>query len=179
MIILILSGFQIYYPSSFNVFGTTDMARFLHFIFMYLVMWTLVFDIYYKLVTGEVKEIIFRPRDIKELPALARYYLSDMFKGRPKKDWGKFNPGQRLTYTLWPILLIIQALTGLAMYWPQSGLGVWITEFCNGMLYVKVIHVVLAWIFVVMIAVHLYLGTTGATLLDYYRSMFTGYERKP
>ena len=105
MIMLILTGFYIYSPTVFSIFPSMDSARYVHFIFMYVIGWTMVYKIYYSIVTGEIKELIFRWRDLLEMPALIKYYLYGIFVGAHKKDYGKYNPGQRMIYSMWPLLL--------------------------------------------------------------------------
>lgn len=175
MVILALTGLQIYAPNSFHLFSDMDWARYLHFIFMYLVVWTFIYKIYYVLITGEIKELLFTFKDLLELPALVSHYLYGIFAGKKKKDWGKFNPGQKLIYTLWPILLLLQAITGFALYWP--GLFSGFNDLLGGLGYVRLWHFCISWIFIISMAAHIYLGSTGATFWDYYKSMFTGWEK--
>jgi len=175
MVILALTGLQIYAPDSFRLFPSMDWTRYLHFIFMYLVVWTMVYKIYYVLVTGEIRELLFTFKDVIELPALATHYLYGIFVGRKKKDWGKFNPGQKFIYTVWPLLLVLQAITGFALYWP--GLFAPFNAVLGGLGYVKLWHFIISWMFILTMAAHIYLGSTGATLWDYYKSMFTGWEK--
>ena len=59
MIMLILTGFQIYSPGWFRLFPTMEIARYIHFIFMYVIGWTFIYKIYYTVVTGEIKELLF------------------------------------------------------------------------------------------------------------------------
>ena len=75
MVLLILSGFYIYAPDSFRIFPSMDAARYVHFIFMYFIGWTLVYKFYYSIVTGEIKELIFTWKDAKELPKLIKLPL--------------------------------------------------------------------------------------------------------
>jgi len=175
MVLLALTGLQIYSPDSFRLFASTYWARYIHFICMYVVVWTMVYKIYYVLVTGEIKELFFTLKDLREFPTLVRYYLFGIFTGMKKKDWGKFNPGQKLIYTAWPLLMLLQALTGFALYWPDFFSG--FNHLVGGMGYVRLWHFATSWVFILTIAVHLYLGSTGATVFDYYKSILTGWEK--
>ena len=175
MVILALTGLQIYAPDSFRLFASMDWARYLHFICMYVVVWTMVYKIYYVLVTGEIKELLFTFKDLVEFPGLVAHYLYGIFVGKKKKDWGKFNPGQKLIYTAWPVLMLLQAITGFALYWPGFFAG--FNDLLGGLGYVRLWHFCISWMFILTMAVHLYLGSTGATILDYYKSMLTGWEK--
>jgi len=175
IVILALTGLQIYAPDSFRLFSHMDWARYFHFIFMYVVVWTFVYKIYYVVITGEIKEILFTFKDLIALPALVAYYLYGIFAGKKKTDWGKYNPGQKLTYTAWLILIPLQAITGFALYWPGPFSG--FNNFLGGLGYIRLWHFCISWIFIITTVVHIYLGTTGATIWDYYKSMFTGWEK--
>lgn len=172
MIMVILSGFQILYPSSFRVFGTLGLARKIHFYGMYLIIFPMIFRFFYHVwVSGDVKKFFIGPKDISYLPAFFKYYL---FIGK-EKPWGhEYNPGQKMTYAIWPALLVFQAVTGFAIYWPGALAPV--VSFFGGLMMLKLWHTVIAWIFVITVAIHLYLGSTGATIWDSYISMVTGYE---
>jgi len=175
MIMLILTGFYIYAPGTFRIFPSMDIARLLHFIFMYFIGWTLIYKFYYTIVTGEIKELLFRWRDLKEMPAILKYYLYGIFVGKKKKDWGKYNPGQKLIYTAWPILLLIQGITGIAMYFTGAFSG--FNNFFGGLANIRAWHFFISWIFTITTVAHIYLGSTGPKLLDYYQSVVTGYEK--
>jgi len=175
MIILILTGFYIYAPATFRIFPDMNTARYIHFIFMYVIGWTMVYKIYYSIVTGEIKELIFRWRDLLELPALIKYYLYGIFTHAPKKDYGKYNPGQRLIYSMWPLLLLAQGVTGMAMYF-VSRWSVFNNIF-GGLQNIKFIHFIICWLFAITVVAHLYLGSTGPKVLDFYKSVVTGWEK--
>lgn len=175
MVMLILTGFYIYAPTVFRIFPSMDSARYVHFIFMYIIGWTMIYKIYYSIVSGEIKELIFRWRDLLELPNLFKYYLYGIFTGAPKKDYGKYNPGQRMIYSLWPVLLLIQGITGIAMYfttrWAQFN------NIFGGLQNIKFIHFILCWIFTITVIAHIYLGSTGPKIMDFYKSVITGWEK--
>jgi len=175
MIMLILTGFYIYSPTTFRIFPSMNVARYIHFIFMYLIGWTMIYKTYYAIVSGEIKELIFRWRDLLELPVLFKYYLYDIFTGAPHKDYGKYNPGQRMIYSMWPILLLIQGITGIAMYfttrWAQFN------NIFGGLQNIKMIHFIICWIFAITVVAHIYLGSTGPKIMDFYKSVITGWEK--
>jgi Ni/Fe-hydrogenase 1 B-type cytochrome subunit len=188
MILVILSGFQILYPLGFKIFGTLGTARKIHFYGMYLIIFPLIFRFFYHMwVTGDVRNFFIGPRDIKYIPSFLKYYL---FLGhdKPWSEKHEYNPGQKMTYLLWPVLLVLQAITGFAIYWfgghePAWLMKIWpgfvpgAVSFFGGIAMLKFWHTMIAWVFVITVAIHLYLGSTGVTLADAYQSMITGYER--
>jgi len=174
MVLLILSGFYIYAPNAFRIFPSMDSARYVHFIFMYFIGWTLVYKFYYSIVTGEIKELMFTWKDAKEFPKLVKHYIWGMFVGHKKPKWGKYNPGQKLIYTAWPILLIIQGITGIGLYFVDT-FAVF-NSFLGGLANIRAWHFFISWIFTVTTVAHIYLGSTGPKFFDYYKSVVTGYE---
>ena len=177
MIMLTLTGLYIYSPSWIWIFQSMEIARYIHFIFMYLIGWVLIYKFYYTIATGEIKELIFTWRDFRDIPLLAKHYLYDIFVGIPApKHWGKYNPGQKMVYTLWPILLIAQGITGIAMYFTSRFTQ--FNDFFGGLANIRAWHFFIMWIFIVTTILHFYLGSTGPKVTDYYKSIATGYEKQ-
>lgn len=174
VVVLILTGFYIYAPLSFNIFPNMDIARFLHFVFMYVVLATMIYKLYYSIAIGDFKNLLFTYQDLKDLPGVIRYYVFGIFTKKVKKKRGKYNAGQKLLYTAWPLLLLFQAITGLAMYFPETFSGLIVTF--GGLSQFRAWHVIGAWIFTITTAAHIYLGTTGPTIGSFYKQMITGYE---
>ena len=177
IVMLTLTGFYIYAPGFFRIFPSMDVARYLHFIFMYVVGWTLIYKFYYTIVTGEIKELFFTWRDLKDFPILIKHYVFDIFVGIPSPArWGKYNPGQKMIYTLWPVLLIAQGITGITMYFTIKFTQ--FNDFFGGLANIRAWHLVIAWLFVLTTIAHFYLGSTGPKVVDFYKSVVTGYEKQ-
>lgn len=198
MVMLIFTGFTNHFPSIFAKYLSMDAMRFLHYVFMYLIVCNMIFQIYYMIATGEVKFYILRWEDLLDLPALIRFYSYGIFTGATRKHWWKFNPGQKIIYGAWPFLLVLQTITGFILYWPQTLKTLsdffnpgkldrlWNILFADSKLYYiltstngldlfRALHVFIAWLFLALLLAHLYLGST-AKMGDYYKSMFTGYK---
>lgn len=165
--LLILTGFYIHNPVSFPLFPSMDVARLIHFIFMYLVIFGLIARVYYAIAAGDYRNILFRPRDIKNFPSMIKYYL---FLNKDHPDYGKYNPGQKMMYCGWGILIIIQAITGFILYLPDVFGG--LANFLGGFTLIRMIHYVVCWLFVYSVAVHIYLDVAEG--LPVLFSMFTG-----
>lgn len=177
MILLVLTGLQIAFPAYINLFGTISMARYLHFIFAWLIIWCYVTRAYYYFfVTKKAFDIIVRPSDIPAFFKLLKYYLWGMFVKAPKPDFGKYNPGQKIAYSIWPLVFVPQFITGFALYEPEIFIGV--VDFFSGLGYVRYWHFILTIFYGISLMVHIYLGSTGVTIRDYYLSIITGYETK-
>jgi len=176
MATLILTGFYIYAPLSFNIFPNMDIARFLHFVFMYVIIATMIFKLYYSIAIDDFKNLLFTYQDLKDLPGVIKYYVLGIFKQKVRKKTGKYNAGQKLLYTAWPLLLGFQAVTGFAMYFPDAFPG--FIYYFGGLNHFKAWHAIGAWIFTISTVAHVYLGTTGPTILDFYKQMITGFEKE-
>lgn len=165
---LTLTGFYIHWPLDFPVFTNMDSARKLHFVFMYILFFGILTRVYYSFTSGDYKDIMFVPADIKGFPALTGYYL---FLSRCLPDFGKYNPGQKLMYTAWALLIQVQVVSGFILYWP-SWLG-WLAAPFGGLMVMRQIHYLTTWVFVVTVALHVYLAFIGGFTVV--KSIFTGY----
>lgn len=156
MITLAFTGFFIHYPF-FQ--GTMSTMRFLHFVAMY----TLIFNLIIRISLA----FLSRNRDYKNfglgmvvwrnLFGTLAYYLF-MKKELPKEVQGIYNPPQRLTYILFIPLIIMQAITGFALYPPLAGYFEWFTVFAGGLLMVRVWHFSIMWVFILLTSIHVYLS---------------------
>lgn len=153
MILLALSGFYIHTPLKFAIFPSMDIARQIHFIFMYAVAAGVIGRIYYACASGDSKNFKLRFADFGNMIGLMKYYL---FISDELPDFGeKYNPGQKSMYLTFVPLILIQGITGIILYWPTlfNHLG----AFFGGAHVIRIVHYIVAWIFVYCIVVHLYL----------------------
>lgn len=149
---LILSGFYIHDPLFWeNWFAGMDRARFIHL----LAGWLLAAGTFYRwgfaLVTGEWREVILNSQDLRELPQLLKYYLH-LTNCYPQK--GKYNPGQKLAYTLLPFLIVGQLVTGVLLLKPALAP---IAFALGDIARLRLIHYLLTWMILVFVLGHLYL----------------------
>ncbi|NPV26603.1 MAG: Ni/Fe-hydrogenase, b-type cytochrome subunit [Firmicutes bacterium] len=166
--ILILTGFYIHSPLKFRLFSNMDTARYLHFIMMYFLIFGVIGRLYYMFATGDYRNILFQPSDIKKFPSMIKYYL---FLTNRHPYYGKYNPGQKMMYTGVFVLAIVQIITGFILYWPTK-MSYW-AYLLGGPIIVRMIHYCVTWVFVLSVLVHVYLDIAeGFPIL---RSMFTGY----
>jgi len=167
---LIFSGFYIHNPDGFFRFFFLDMdwARKVHFVFMYCVIAGLIGRLYYAFATGDYKNFAMRKADMGNMIKLMKYYL---FVSDEEPDFGeKYNPGQKGMYSAFAPLLVIQIFTGIILYWPSvfASWDVWI----GGAKWIRIIHYIVAWIFVYCVAGHMYLDFTEGMANIY--GMFSG-----
>ncbi len=166
--LLTTSGMYIRDPEVFALFANMDIARKTHFIAMYLIIYGILIRIYYSWVSRDYRELMFRPRDFREFPALFRYYL---FIRKEPPESGKYNAGQKLLYNAWAVLVFLQAVTGFGLYFPD-GLAAFVRMF-GGPVVIRQLHFAITWVFIVSVALHVYLSFIGGWMVI--KSMITGY----
>ncbi len=149
-----------------NFLGLTWLASFAFFIF-----WVFT--------TGEWKQYVPTTRKLLEV---VRYYTVGIFTGQPhpcpKTPEAKHNPLQRLAYlALAALLLPLQMATGL-LYWMYNS---WAELGVKGMTLssVAALHVLGGFAILSFLIVHIYMTTTGHTLMAHIKAMFTGWEDIP
>lgn len=159
-VLLILSGFQLSFPSvetgpGFKVFGTINTARFVHFLAMYIFGAAAAVWIYQFLALRKYQGLwLYRAEWRNFLPTVS-YYL---FLRAEKPSYEKYNPLQRLTYLLIMLLAVLQTLWGFGLYWQQALWGP--NEIFGGVLNVRALHRLTSWLFTGFLIVHLYLVLT-------------------
>ena len=108
-----------------------------------------------------------------------RYYLWGIFHGAPhpvqKTPEQKLNPLQQVTYlAILNLLLPLQLGTGLilwgARHFPQWGGAL------RQLPLLGPLHLLGAFLFTAFLFMHIYLATTGHTVLSNFKAMITGYE---
>jgi len=165
---LILTGFYIHGPLDFGIFNRMDGARYLHFLFAYILCIGVVLRVYYAIVADDAKNLVFNPvKDTPNFPSMIAYYT---FLTDSHPDYGKYNPGQKMMYTGWLVMALIQIFTGFILLFPLTFVGV--ASALGGLIVVRIIHLVVTWLFVLSVLMHVYLDLSeGFPVL---MSMFTG-----
>lgn len=156
MIVLAFTGFFIHYPF-FQ--GTMSTMRFLHFVSMYVLVFNLVIRLSYAFLSRnrDFKNFGLGWKTMKYLPGTLAYYLF-IKKELPAPVRGVYNPPQRLAYVAFAPLIVLQAITGFALYPPLAGYFDWFTAFAGGLAMVRVWHFAIMWVFILITAIHVYLS---------------------
>lgn len=165
--VLIITGLHIRNPVNFAVFSTMSIAIKLHYIAMYMLMSVTVIKIYYSLFNKDYREIFLRPKDIKNLPKVIKYYLF-LTDTLPKAR--RYNPGQKALYNTWILMILFQAVTGFMLYSPAYMIKY--APIFGGPVLIRQLHFLMTWVFVITAAVHVYFAfLSGWSVV---KSMFTG-----
>jgi Ni/Fe-hydrogenase 1 B-type cytochrome subunit len=166
--VLILTGWFIHspYPGM-----PMNLFRNLHFIFMFLLIINGVVRFYISFLgkNRDYDSILLNKQDVKNLWPQTKYYL---FLGK-HPETGKYNPLQKMAYIALPILAVFQAITGFILYKPTKFAG--FADTLGGLAAVRGLHYLIMWLFIAIIAVHIYLVFTSA--YEQFLFMFFGKMR--
>ncbi len=128
-------------------------------------------QIYYYAYTRKYTEILLLPGDWSNMRSFLRYYL---FVTDHHPNFGRYNPGQKAIFSSWGLAIVVAAVTGIALMFPDDTLR--LQRLLGGLSAIRSVHFLVAAFFAATIPFHLYLVFTEdpAKL----QAMFTGYVRK-
>lgn len=179
IILLLFTGLVIHRPDMLGMFNFRNIV-WLHNMLALILVINAALSLFYHLTSGAIQQFIPRPYGFFDQAILqAKYYLRNIFKGDPhpmeKTKDQKLNPLQQITYFgLLNVLLPLQIITGGLMWgvqqWPV------IAGMAGGLPWLAPIHTLAAWLFATFIVAHVYLTTTGPTVLTDIKAMITGWE---
>ena len=173
IIILLLSGLEV--NSAFTLFGFGTAVEVHNFAGL---TWLIAFAffVFWIFTTGEWRQYI---PTTKKMFAVVRYYIYNIFRGEPhpvpKRREAKHNPLQRIVYLiLAAILLPVQMVSGF-LYWGYNSWDQWGLSWLS-LQAAALIHTAGAFAILSFVVVHVYMITTGRTVLAHTRAMITGWE---
>lgn len=182
IVVLTWTGFYIHRP-----FYTASMSvhRTLHFVFMFVFILTAIVRLWWGVLgagsaaPGERR----RRRDISfffperenrgMLWQTAKYYT---FIRRTHPRTAKYNPLQKLTYASWLLLVVLQAVTGFAIWTNTAEFFLPLTNLLGGLQAMRAIHYLIMWLFIITTMIHIYLSVVEAPWQ--LPLMFAGRERR-
>lgn len=167
IVMLIITGLQIREPVNFAIFSTMGMAIKLHYITMYMLISVTVIKFYYSCFNKDYREIFLKPKDIKNLPKVFKYYL---FLSETLPKARRYNPGQKALYNTWILMVIFQAVTGFILYSPAYMIKY--APMLGGPILIRQMHFLMTWGFVVTAAIHMYFAFLSGW--SSVKSIFTG-----
>ncbi|MCU0612454.1 MAG: cytochrome b/b6 domain-containing protein [Candidatus Eisenbacteria bacterium] len=179
IIALIVTGLEIHLPGTVRLLGFRAAVR-THTIVAAVVVVNAFLALFHHLAGGQIRQYFPEPHGFfDQAIRQARYYLIGIFRHEPhpfvKIPERKLNPLQQITYlALLNILLPLQIATGILMWgaerWPV------VDGMLGGLRTLAPIHAVGAWLFLAFLIAHIYLTTTGHTVLSNIKAMLTGWE---
>ena len=176
ILFLALTGFEIH--GSYSLLGFETAVKY-HNIAAYAFIILIAFAIFWHFTTGLWRQYV---PTLTNLKSQFNYYLFGIFKNVPhptkKTVLSKLNPLQKLTYFGLKVLVIPIMVTSGLLYltYRTSGIDGVQTSNIAGINVIAFVHTAGAFLLVAFIILHLYLITTGKTILTNLEAMITGYE---
>ncbi|MCK5681028.1 cytochrome b/b6 domain-containing protein [bacterium] len=172
IIFLLVTGFEVH--GSIQVFGFADACRW-HNLAGLVLLGLTAFAIFWHLTTGQWRH--YQPTFVN-LKKIGTYYLFGIMRGEDhpfhKSKELKLNPLQALSYLFLKVVLLpLQLISGLLYYLYNDWLSWGLTLRLDG---VAMLHTAMAFVLLMFLVVHIYLTTTGGSLLSYTMAMITGWE---
>ncbi|GMA97782.1 cytochrome b/b6 domain-containing protein [Pelosinus sp. IPA-1] len=145
--------------------------RKLHTLFSAVLIVNLMGHLYYYLYTRKITDVIFTLRDWVNIPSFLRYVF---FIKPDHPNFGRYNPGQKLLFSFWFLTIIIAAITGIILLFPEN--SQWFQRMLGGLNIIRILHFYVGIFFAMSIPLHLYLVFTESPAN--LQAMFTGYINK-
>ena len=171
MIILGFTGMYLRFPFFFG--GRTAM-RDLHYVFMVIVIVVLVWRVFYAFFSrknADWREFSIGKKDLQSTLGVLAFYG---YFSNKKPHVAKYNVLQKLSYNMFLVMMVVQAITGIALLKfniafinmsPRDlilgwNLGVMLGSVATALWVNRTLHYVLCWLFIIMTTMHLYLAAT-------------------
>jgi Ni/Fe-hydrogenase 1 B-type cytochrome subunit len=169
MFALGISGMYVRFP--FFDGGRTFM-RWVHYFFMIVVVVNLVWRLWYAFFSRQrdYKEFAITRKEVTSAPKVILYYI---FVKDSKPHLAKYNIMQKMTYTIFPLLLIVQAISGFSLIQNELLFGLspreifvgwWLGPLVGGTAlagaWARVAHYIVNWLFIILTTIHAYLSMT-------------------
>jgi len=169
MIVLIVTGFELYNPYFIAPLG---LMRLIHMVAAFVLVITTVVRIYWMFLGkgsagGGSTRLVpdwrhFGPERANKGRALEtlKYYL---FLRETHPRSAKYNTLQKATYLLWLVLIVAATVTGAALWGPTGAVLTPRVLALGGLIWVRSIHYLIMWLFIVTLMLHIYLSIAEAS----------------
>jgi Ni/Fe-hydrogenase 1 B-type cytochrome subunit len=181
MIILGASGMYLRFP---YFYGGRTFMRDTHYVFMVIVIVVLIWRILYAFFSktnADWREFAIGKKDLQSTLGVLAFYG---YFSNDKPHVAKYNVLQKLSYNMFLYMMILQAITGLALLkWNVPFINVTVSQAMIGwnigvlvgsasfaLWIVRTVHYVLNWAFILMTTIHLYLAghVDAPVVLDFF-----------
>lgn len=179
-ILLILSGISLHFAADNELLVSFEIAVLTHNISGIVLTLNYLFFFVMNLISGNYKYYIPKFKNLpKKILIQAKYYLVGIFDQEPHpfsvSKESKFNPMQQLGYVSVMFLLVpIIIISGWALLFPEKapenffGFG--------GVWPMAITHTLVGFALIIFMVVHIYLGTTGHTAGELFRTILNGWH---
>jgi len=168
MLIIVPTGFYIHHPCQFLKLDFATLLS-IHVFAGFALSYLLMARAYYAIFHQNYRTVVFTWQDLKEFPALFKYYLFFTSEKPPER---KYNAGQRLIYTAWFIFLSLANISGALAY--KKGYFLPAAKLVGGIHRLDLTTLVASAMMAYTVPLHIYLALTEN--VNYFQSMLTGYS---
>ncbi len=162
----------LHWPKAFAIGGWLGGALQWHLTFMWIYIATGLFYLGYQVFSGNSRQVLFVPSDIRGLWPMARYYF---FFGAKPPATQTYNPLQKLAYTSAILLGVLSVATGLAVWKPVQ--FSWLAWTMGGFHWARIWHFAVMWAILFFLLGHLVMVVIHGW--SNFMSMFTGWKTDP
>ena len=160
------------FPDRYSIGGWLGGALQWHFTFMWLFLGTGLIYVFYQLITGTWRQVLFVPRDLGGVWPVFRHYF--LFGPKPEQV-ESYNPLQKLAYTSTILLGGLSTITGLILY--KSAQLSFLIPLLGGYRSVRILHFLSLVGFLAFVPGHLVMVVVHGW--NNFQSMLTGWNFKP
>jgi Ni/Fe-hydrogenase b-type cytochrome subunit len=159
-------------PDSVTLGGWLGGALQWHFTFMWIFVGTGLLYILYQLFSGNYKQVLFMPRDVRGVWPMARHYF--LFGPKPEIKEA-YNPLQKLTYTSSIFFGVLATASGMVLYKPVQFW--WLAFLLGGFHMTRIWHFLAMCGFLAFIPGHLVMVAVHGW--NNFASMLVGWKKDP
>jgi Ni/Fe-hydrogenase b-type cytochrome subunit len=159
-------------PASLTLGGWLGGALQWHLTFAWIYVATGVVYTGYQILSGNVRQILFVPRDVPGVWPMVRHYF---FFGRKPLQTDAYNPLQKIAYTSAIVLGVVSFLTGIVLFNPVQ--FSFLASLMGGFHWARVWHFSVLCAFLLFVFGHLVMVTLHGW--NNFMSMLTGWKRDP
>jgi Ni/Fe-hydrogenase b-type cytochrome subunit len=160
------------FPESLSLGGWLAGALQWHFTFMWLFVGAGILYVCYELITGNWRQALFMPRDVRGVWPMFRHYF--LFGPKPEQT-ETYNSLQKLAYSGTLLLGVLSTLTGLILY--KSAQLSFLVPLLGGYRSVRILHFIALVGFAAFVPGHLVMVVVHGW--NNFQSMLTGWNFKP
>jgi len=171
MIFLGITGMYLRFPF---FYGGRTFMRTTHYVFMIIVIVVLIWRVWYAFFSktnADWREFAIGKKDLQSALGVLAFYG---YFSNNKPHVAKYNVLQKMSYNMFLYMMILQAITGLALLkWNVPFLNVTVSQAIIGwnlgqivgsasfaLWIVRTVHYILNWAFILMTTIHLYLAAS-------------------
>jgi len=162
----------LHWPKAFAIGGWLGGALQWHLTFIWIYIATGLFYLGYEIFSGNYRQVLFVPSDVRGVWPMARHYF---FFGPKPPAVEPYNPLEKVAYTSVLGLGVLSVVTGLAVWKPVQ--FSWLAWMMGGFHLARVWHFAVMWAILLFLLGHLVMVVVHGW--SNFWSMFTGWKTNP